>query len=145
MTETNTIEQNEQISININATEQTAAPVKKVRKGKGKGKINKTAKAKGRPGRPSVPVKLIMTKTFTLKDLAAANPGVKPITLRNHVIRAIEKGTIVRLADPLRIKNRRGKPASRFVNTNRVRTSAGSNRKSQVNQTVEVAVEPSVV
>lgn len=76
-------------------------------------------------GRPEVPVKLIMNKGFTLKQLADVNPGVKAITLRAHVLRALADGTLV--PAPKTVKTGlRGKPAHIYINS-KVQKAANAN------------------
>lgn len=77
--------------------------------------VNLTSGAvtKGKPGRPAVAV-TIPEKSFTLKDLQAANPAVKPVTLRAHVVRSLENGTLTKLVKTVR-SGKKGKPAHRFI------------------------------
>lgn len=77
--------------------------------------LNTGATVKAKPGRPAVAV-TIPEKSFTLGDLQAANPTVKPVTVRAHVVRALESGTITKLAKTVKT-GKRGKPAHRFILT----------------------------
>ena len=140
--------------INTNTVVEAAVvtPAPKTGKGKtktgkgktGKGKTGKVKSSRGR-GRPPVAVKMIMGKAFTLKDLQKVNPTVKSITIRNHVIRSVEKGILTRLSESAKT-GKRGCPALRFVNT-RI---AVANLARKTKQTVAVEAvadlgEPTVV
>ena len=78
--------------------------------------LNSTAKTKGKPGRPSVPVEFPSNGSFTLKDVQALNPNVKNVTIRSNVIRAVEKGTVTKLVKSVK-SGKKGKPAFKFMLT----------------------------
>lgn len=78
-------------------------------------KARKTRKVKRGVGRPSAEVKLILNKSFTLKDLEALNPNVKPVTIRAHVLRGLESGRFTKLDRKVQT-GRKGKPANIFIN-----------------------------
>lgn len=67
-------------------------------------------------GRPAVVVNIPNKGSFTLKDLETINPTVKPITLRAHVVRGLEKGSLTKLVKTVK-SGRKGKPAFRFMST----------------------------
>jgi hypothetical protein len=78
-------------------------------------KVRKT----GKVGRPSFMIKIPSNKSFTVKDLEKANPNVKSVTIRAHVIRALSTGKITKLVKTVKT-GKKGKPANRFLNTNRL-------------------------
>lgn len=78
-------------------------------------KARKVRKVKRGVGRPSAEVKLILNKSFTLKDLQALNPSVKPVTIRAHVLRGLETGRFTKLDRTVQT-GRKGKPANIFIN-----------------------------
>lgn len=106
--------------------------------------INSTATAvKAKVGRPSVPVVIPTKGSFTLKDLETANPTVKPVTLRAHVIRSLANGTVTKLVNPVRT-GKRGKPAAKFMLTEALTALKAKDlekvkRKVKVVETAEVA------
>ena len=122
-------ETNNNIAVNIanvpSATEIAEAPVTKP------AKATKTkTKTKG-PGRPAATVKFPRGR-FTIKELQTLNPNVKPVTVRVHVTRAVEKGMLTRLSETVKT-GKKGKPAFRFVLTSSVK----SNRKNSKNKNSE--------
>lgn len=101
----------------LGGTDTTAAaskPAKPARKAVKKA-VKKATKARS-VGRPEVPVTIPSRGVFTLKDLKDANPSVKPVTIRAHVIRGLAEGVITKLPKNV-VTGRKGKPAHRFVNT----------------------------
>ena len=78
--------------------------------------LNTGATVKGKVGRPSVPVTIPSKGSFTLKDLQTANPNVKPVTLRAHVVRSLENGTLTKLVKTVK-SGKKGKPAHKFMAT----------------------------
>jgi hypothetical protein len=81
-------------------------------------------------------LKLILNKTFSLKDLQALNPDVKPVTIRAAVLRGLENGRFTKLNRTVR-SGRKGKPASLFINTKVYEANLRNLAKSKV--TVNVA------
>ena len=78
--------------------------------------LNANTAVKGKVGRPSVAVTIPSNKSFTLKDLQSVNPTVKPVTLRAHVVRSLENGTLTKLAKNVK-SGKKGKPAYKFMAT----------------------------
>lgn len=78
--------------------------------------LNTGATVKAKPGRPAVAVTVPSKGSFTLKDLQTANPNVKPVTLRAHVVRSLENGTLTKLAKTVK-SGKKGKPAHKFMST----------------------------
>lgn len=78
--------------------------------------LNTGATVKAKPGRPAVAVTIPSKGSFTLKDLQTANPAVKPVTLRAHVVRALENGTLTKLVKTVK-SGKKGKPAFKFMST----------------------------
>lgn len=77
-------------------------------------KTRKTGKA----GRPAFMITLPSNKSFTIKDIEAANPQIKSVTIRAHILRALALGKITKLTKTVKTGNK-GKPAHRFLNTKR--------------------------
>lgn len=78
--------------------------------------VDTGATVKGRPGRPSIPVTIPDKRSFTIKDLESLNPSVKSVTIRAHVLRGLENGTLTKLVKTVRT-GKKGKPAFKFMNT----------------------------
>jgi hypothetical protein len=78
--------------------------------------LNANTAVKGKVGRPAVAVTIPSTKAFTIKDLQAVNPNVKPVTLRAHVIRSLKNGTLTKLVKNVK-SGKKGKPAHKFMTT----------------------------
>jgi len=76
--------------------------------------VNQTV-ANRKVGRPATNIKLILNKSFTLKNLASVNPGVKYITLRAAVLRGLETGKYIKLNRNVKT-GLKGKPANIFIN-----------------------------
>lgn len=76
----------------------------------------KSVKVKGKVGRPAVAVQIPSKGSFTIKDLQSANPTVKSVTLRAHVIRSLRNGTLTKLAKNVK-SGKKGKPAHKFMST----------------------------
>ena len=83
--------------------------------------LNTGATVKAKPGRPAVAVTIPSKGSFTLKDLQTANPAVKPVTLRAHVVRALENGTLTKLAKTVK-SGKEGKPAFKYMSTEALKT-----------------------
>ena len=100
-----------------------------------------TSTVKGKVGRPAKNLKLILNKSFTLKDLQTLNPEVKPITIRAAVLRGLSNGKYTKL--PRNVQSgRKGKPANIFINTKVYKANLANLSKSKV--TVNIA-EPVTV
>lgn len=96
---------------------------------------------KSNVGRPAKNLRLILNKSFTLKDLQTLNPEVKPITIRAAVLRGLSNGKYTKL--PRNVKSgRKGKPANIFINTKVYKANLANLSKSKV--TVNIA-EPATV
>ena len=114
-------------------------------------KINvaKNTEVKGKVGRPALAVTLPASGAFTLKQLAELNPTVKPITLRGHVVRALEAGTVTKLDETVKT-GLKGKPAFKFMATKafasvkakRDRRKAAKAKTAKVEVPVTTPVEP---
>lgn len=66
-------------------------------------------------GRPAKALKLILNKSFTLKDLQTLNPDVKFVTIRAAILRGLSNGKFTKLNRNVK-SGRKGKPASIFIN-----------------------------
>lgn len=75
-----------------------------------------TATSTRGPGRPRKALKLILNKSFSLKDLVALNPGTNKLTIRQHVLRGVEAGQFTKLDKTVQTGTK-GKPAHLFINT----------------------------
>jgi hypothetical protein len=78
--------------------------------------LNTGATVKAKPGRPAVAVTIPSKGSFTLKDLQTVNRSVKPVTLRAHVVRSLENGTLTKLVKTVK-SGKKGKPAHKFMAT----------------------------
>ena len=78
--------------------------------------INTTSTIKtSKVGRPAKALKLILNKSFTLKDLQTLNPDVKFVTIRAAILRGLSNGKFTKLNRNVK-SGRKGKPASIFIN-----------------------------
>ena len=78
--------------------------------------MNSTSTKTSKVGRPSTNLKLILNKSFTLKDLQNLNPDVKFVTIRAAVLRGLSNGKYTKL--PRNVQTgRKGKPANIFINS----------------------------
>ena len=68
------------------------------------------------PGRPRKALKLILTKSFSLKDIIALNPGINKLTIRNRILEGVESGQFTKLSRAVQT-GQRGKPAHLYINT----------------------------
>ena len=101
----------------------------------------KTSKA----GRPAKNLKLILNKSFTIKDLQTLNPDIKFVTIRAAVLRGLSSGKYTKL--PRNVQTgKKGKPANIFINTKVYKANLANLAKSKVVATVtaEVVTEPVV-
>jgi hypothetical protein len=78
--------------------------------------MNSTStKITSKVGRPAKNLKLILNKSFTLKDLQILNPDVKAVTIRAAVLRGLSNGKFTKL--PRNVQTgRKGKPAAIYIN-----------------------------
>jgi hypothetical protein len=74
-----------------------------------------STKTAAKVGRPATNLKLILNKSFTLKDLQNLNPDVKPITIRAAILRGLSNGKFTKLNRNVK-SGRKGKPANIFIN-----------------------------
>jgi len=101
----------------------------------------KTAKV----GRPAKNLKLILNKSFTLKDLQTLNPDVKAVTIRAAVLRGLSNGKFTKL--PRNVQTgRKGKPANIFINSKVYKANLAnlSKSKATINVNEPVTVEQPV-
>jgi hypothetical protein len=82
-------------------------------------------------GRPAANLKLILNKSFTLKDLQSLNPDVKFVTIRAAVLRGLDTGKFTKLNRNVR-SGKKGKPASIFINTKVYNANLSNLAKSKV-------------
>ena len=102
-----------------------------------------STKTTSKVGRPAKALKLILNKSFTLKDLQNLNPDVKPVTIRAAILRGLEKGKFTKL--PRNVKSgKKGKPANIFINTKVYQANLANLAKSKAVATVttETVTEP---
>ena len=77
--------------------------------------VNSTSTKTSKVGRPAKNLKLILNKSFTLKDLQTLNPDVKAVTIRAAVLRGLSNGKYTKL--PRNVQTgRKGKPAAIYIN-----------------------------
>ena len=74
-----------------------------------------STKTSTKRGRPAKNLKLILNKSFTIKDLQTLNPDVKFVTIRAAVLRGLSNGKFTKLTRNVR-SGKKGKPASIFIN-----------------------------
>lgn len=94
-------------------------------------------------GRPAKNLKLILNKSFTLKDLEKLNPDVKFVTIRAAVLRGLSNGKYTKL--PRNVQTgKKGKPANIFINTKVYKANLANLAKSKAVATVttETVTEP---
>ena len=100
-----------------------------------------STKTAAKVGRPAKNLKLILNRTFSLKDLQVLNPDVKPITIRAAVLRGLANGKYTKLNRNVR-SGKKGKPASLFINTKVYQANLANLAKSKA--TATVTAEPVV-
>lgn len=100
-----------------------------------------STKTTSKVGRPAKNLKLILNKSFTLKDIQALNPDVKSVTIRAAILRGLEKGKFTKLSRNVK-SGRKGKPANIFINTKVYQANLNNLAKSKV--TASVTAEPVV-
>jgi len=103
--------------------------------------MNATSTKTAKVGRPAKNLKLILNKSFTLKDLQILNPDVKVVTIRAAVLRGLSNGKYTKL--PRNVQSgRKGKPANIFINSKVYKANLANLAKSKVTINVN---EPSTV
>jgi len=103
--------------------------------------VNSTSTKTSKVGRPATNLKLILNKSFTLKDLQILNPDVKAVTIRAAVLRGLSNGKYTKL--PRNVQSgRKGKPANIFINSKVYKANLANLAKSKVTINVN---EPSTV
>jgi hypothetical protein len=100
-----------------------------------------STKTTSKVGRPSTNLKLILNKSFTLKDLQNLNPNVKFVTIRAAVLRGLSNGKYTKL--PRNVQTgKKGKPANIFINSKVYKANLANLSKSKTTINVN---EPSTV
>jgi hypothetical protein len=103
--------------------------------------MNATSTKTAKVGRPATNLKLILNKSFTLKDLQILNHDVKAVTIRAAVLRGLSNGKFIKL--PRNVQSgRKGKPANIFINSKVYKASLANLSKSKATINVN---EPSTV
>lgn len=98
-----------------------------------------STKTVAKVGRPAKNLKLILNRTFSLKDLQVLNPDVKPITIRAAVLRGLANGKFTKLNRNVR-SGKKGKPASLFINSKVYQANLANLAKSKAVATVTAEV-----
>lgn len=94
--------------------------------------INATSTIKtSKVGRPAKNLKLILNKSFTLKDLQTLNPDVKFVTIRAAILRGLSNGKFTKLNRNVK-SGKKGKPANIFINTKVYQANLANLTKSKV-------------
>lgn len=107
--------------------------------------VNSTSTKTAKVGRPATNLKLILNKSFTLKDLQILNPDVKAVTIRAAVLRGLSNGKYTKL--PRNVQSgRKGKPANIFINSKVYKANLANLAKSKatINVNEPVTVEQPV-
>ena len=91
-----------------------AKPVKTDTKTKPDAKPVKKNATKGSVGRPKKVLKLIMNKTFSLRDVVSLNPTTNKLTVRKHILDGVKSGVFMKLTETIST-GKRGKPAHLFI------------------------------
>jgi len=82
-------------------------------------------------GRPAKNLKLILNKSFTIKDLQNLNPDVKFVTIRAAILRGLSNGKFTKLNRNVK-SGKKGKPANIFINTKVYQANLANLTKSKV-------------
>lgn len=104
-----------------------------------------STKTSAKRGRPAKALKLILNKSFTIKDLQTLNPDIKFVTIRAAVLRGLSNGKYTKL--PRNVQTgKKGKPANIFINTKVYKANLANLAKTKTVATVtaEVVTEPVV-
>ena len=104
-----------------------------------------STKTSTKRGRPAKNLKLILNKSFTIKDLQTLNPDVKFVTIRAAVLRGLSNGKFTKLTRNVK-SGKKGKPANIFINTKVYQANLANLAKSKATATVtsETVTEPVV-
>ena len=98
--------------------------------------MNSTSTKRGRPAKN---LKLILNKSFTIKDLQTLNPDIKFVTIRAAVLRGLSNGKYTKL--PRNVQTgKKGKPANIFINTKVYKANLANLAKSKAVATVTAEV-----
>jgi len=101
--------------------------------------VNTTSTKTAKVGRPAKNLKLILNKSFTLKDLQTLNPDVKAVTIRAAVLRGLSNGKFTKL--PRNVQTgRKGKPAAIYINSKVYKANLANLAKSKVTVNVNEPV-----
>ena len=101
--------------------------------------VNSTSTKTAKVGRPAKNLKLILNKSFTLKDLQILNPDVKDVTIRAAVLRGLSNGKYTKL--PRNVQSgRKGKPANIFINSKVYKANLANLAKSKAVATVTAEI-----
>jgi hypothetical protein len=101
--------------------------------------VNSTSTKTAKVGRPAKNLKLILNKSFTLKDLQTLNPDVKAVTIRAAVLRGLSNGKFTKL--PRNVQSgRKGKPANIFINSKVYKANLANLAKSKAVATVTAEI-----
>jgi len=101
--------------------------------------VNTTSTKTAKVGRPAKNLKLILNKSFTLKDLQTLNPDVKAVTIRAAVLRGLSNGKYTKL--PRNVQTgRKGKPAAIYINSKVYKANLANLAKSKAVATVTAEV-----
>lgn len=102
--------------------------------------MNSTStKSSAKRGRPAKDLKLILNKSFTIKDLQTLNPDIKFVTIRAAVLRGLSNGKYTKL--PRNVQTgKKGKPANIFINTKVYKANLANLAKSKAVATVTAEV-----
>ncbi len=103
-----------------------ANPAKTDTKTDTKAKPVKKNATKGSVGRPKKQLKLIMDKTFSLRDVVNLNPTTNKLTVRKHILDGVEAGVFMKLTSTVST-GKRGKPAHLFVSAHEPTVAQGLN------------------
>ena len=101
------------------------------------------SKTSTKRGRPAKNLKLILNKSFTIKDIQNLNPDVKFVTIRAAILRGLSNGKFTKLNRNVK-SGRKGKPANIFINTKVYQANLANLAKTKATATVtdEVVNEP---
>lgn len=110
--------------------------VKPVKPSKGKGKVKGKKGVKRAVGRPKAELKLILNKTFAMRDVVALNAGVNKLTVRKHILEGVKTGQFTKLAKTV-TSGKKGKPAHLFINTRVLTANRANLSKTKATSAVE--------
>ena len=103
-----------------------ANPAKTDTKTDTKAKPVKKNATKGSVGRPKKVIKLVMDKTFSLRDVVNLNPTTNKLTVRKHILDGVKAGVFMKLTSTVST-GKRGKPAHLFVSAHEPTVAQGLN------------------